>query len=291
MANLNINRAQLEYMEDGSGEPLVFVHGSASDHRTWVRQRGEFATQYRVIAYSRRYHWPNEPIPEGSDYSMIEHVDDLQALLHALDAVPAHLVGHSYGAFLCMLLAMREPRLVRTLVLAEPPVITLFISNSPKPMEILRLLAARPRTAVAILKFGAKGVAPAIKAFRQGDMEAGIRIFGNAVFGPDGYHHLPESRKAQVQDNLTNVKAELLGSGFPPLDAGQVRGIRTPALLVSGEHSIDLFHRLTGRLNELLPNAERVEIPMATHLMHEDNAAAYNAAVLSFLASQTRMGR
>ena len=43
---------------------------------------------------------------------MPAHVDDLNALHHTLDAVPAHLVGHSYGAFLCLLLAIRDSRMV-----------------------------------------------------------------------------------------------------------------------------------------------------------------------------------
>lgn len=284
MAKLNINGASFEYVEQGVGEPLVLVHGSASDYRTWHRQLDEFGKQYRAIAYSRRYHWPNKQIPEGVDYAMAEHVDDLQALLRSLDAAPAHLVGHSYGAFVCLLLAMREPRLIRTIVLAEPPVITLFVSNSPKPLEILRLLLSRPRTAVAILKFGAKGVAPATKAFQRGDRETGIRVFGDAVFGTGGYRRLPESRKEQVHDNVTNVEAELLGSGFVPLDTDQVRNVQTPTLLLTGETSIGLFHHLTNRLEELLPHSEWIEIPGASHMVHEDNAPAYNAPVLSFLA-------
>lgn len=71
------------------------------------------------------------PVPEGADYAMAQHVDDLGALLRALDAVPAHLVGHSYGAFACLLLALREPRMVRSLVISEPPIITLFVGNPP----------------------------------------------------------------------------------------------------------------------------------------------------------------
>jgi pimeloyl-ACP methyl ester carboxylesterase len=283
MAQVDIEGTRFEYQENGSGEPVVFVHGSASDCRIWRFQRDVFAERFRAITYSRRYHWPNEPIPEGVDYAMAEHVDDLQRLLRALDATPAHLVGHSYGAFLCLLLAIREPDLVRTLVLAEPPVITLFVSNTPKPLELLKLLATRPRTAAAIIKFGATGVAPASKAFRKGDMEAGIRAFGDAVFGSGGYDRLPESRRAQVHDNLSNVKAELLGSGFVPLDAEQVQRVQAPTLLVTGEHSISMFHRLTDRLGELLPHAERIEIPGSSHMMHEDNASVYNAAVLSFL--------
>jgi pimeloyl-ACP methyl ester carboxylesterase len=283
MARAHVNGTALEYADIGSGEPLVLVHGSASDHRTWHLQQAAFAERFRVICYSRRYHWPNGPIPDGTDYSMVEHVDDLQALVRSLDAAPAHLVGHSYGAFLCLLLATREPSLVRTLVLAEPPVITLFVSNKPRPLELFELLVRRPRTAAAIIKFGAKGVAPAGRAFARGDMEAGIRTFADAIFGPGGYDALPEARKSQVQDNLTNVKAELLGSGLVPLDAEQVQEVQTPTLLITGEKSIGLFHRLTGRLEELLPKAERVAIPGGSHMMHEENATAFSAAVLSFM--------
>jgi pimeloyl-ACP methyl ester carboxylesterase len=283
MAQLAINGNALEYGEIGSGESVVLVHGSASDHRTWHSQQAAFAERFRLIWFSRRYHWPNDPIPDGADYSMDEQVADLGALVRSLDAAPAHLVGHSYGAFLCLLLAIRQPSLVRTLVLAEPPVITLFVSSIPKPLEILRLLATRPRTAAAIIKFGATGLAPARKAFQRGDPEAGIRVFGDAVFGPGGYDRLSEPRKAQAHDNLSNVKAEILGSGLAPLADREVRGVDAPALLVTGERSVRLFQCLTDRLAELLPDAERIEIPAASHVMHADNAPAYNQAVLSFL--------
>ena len=205
--------ATLECVEKGTGEPVVLVHGSASDHRTWQPQLDEFSKRYRTLAYSRRYHWPNEPIPDGADYSMDEHVDDLQAFLQSFGKAPLHLVGHSYGAFICLLLAMRDPGLVRTLVLAEPPVVTLFVSNSPKPSEILRLMLTRPRTAVAIIMFGATGLGPATAAARKGDMVSAMRIFGNAVLGPEFYGRLSQARLEQVAANA--IEAEFLGSGFP----------------------------------------------------------------------------
>ena len=86
-----------------------------------------------------------------------------------------------------------------------------------------------------------------------------------------------------MYDNLSNVKAEILGSGFAPLDPNRVRTIMMPVLLITGEHSVNLFHYIIDRLKELLPYAERAEIERASHLMHEDNAPAYNRLVLSFL--------
>ncbi len=283
MARLKVNNASLEYSEKGSGQPLILVHGSASDSRIWENQVDEFGKHFRTIVYSRRYHWPNEPIPPATDYSMEEQVDDLQAFIKSLDAAPARLVGHSYGGFLSLLVAIREPSLVKNLVLAEPPVITIFVSDPPKPLEILKLLATRPRTAAAIIKFGAKGVAPAQKAFKKGDSESGIRIFGDAVFGKGGYDSFPKEHKEKIHDNLPTVKAELLGSGFLPLAPKDLNNIQIPALLLEGEKSIALFHRLNDRLEELLPNTERMEISGASHIIQQDNSSAFNAAVLSFL--------
>jgi pimeloyl-ACP methyl ester carboxylesterase len=284
MAKLDINGTRLEVIEHGTGEPVVFVHGSASDYRTWQLQLDALGHLYRVIAYSRRYHWPNDGIPNDADYSMEEHVDDLRALLRSLDAGSVHLVGHSYGAFVALLLALREPRRVRTLVLAEPPVITLFVSNKPTLREVLSLLFSRPRSAIPIMRFGAKGVGPATAAARRGDMDAAMRIFGTAVLGPEFYQGLASSRLEQVSANA--IKAEFLGSGLAPLKDEDVRRIQMPTLLVSGQQSPGLFHRLLDRLEELLPHNKRVEIRGASHIMHEDNASAYNAALHSFLATR-----
>jgi pimeloyl-ACP methyl ester carboxylesterase len=283
MPKLDINGTTFEYIEQGNGQPIVLVHGSASDYRTWQPQLEDFSRRYRTFAYSRRYHWPNQPIAEGTDYSMVEHVDDLQAFLRKLDCEPVHLVGHSYGGFVSLLLAVREPALVRTLVLGEPPVITLFVSNIPKPSEILRLVLSRPRTAVAILEFGATGIGPATAAAKRGDMDAAMRVFGRAVLGLEFYRRLSASRLEQVAANA--IRAEFLGSGLARASADDLRKLQTPTLLVSGRSSPAIFHRLTDRLAELLPNAERVEIPGASHIMHEDDPTAFNRAVLSFLAS------
>jgi len=282
MPTASVNGADLTYEDVGDGEPVVFVHGSASDHRTWIAQTEAFAKEFRVISYSRRYHWPNEPIPAGGRYIMDEHVDDLRALIHSLDAAPAHLVGNSYGAFLALLLAIREPSLVRSLVLAEPPVLTLFVSNDPTVWELLKTLLTRPRTGAGILRLGIRGIDPAKKAFEHGDRKTGLRTFVDVVLGDGAYDGLPEVRSKQVHDNAESLRAELLGPGFSPLEVEKVQQIQAPTLLVTGENSIGLFHRLIDRLEELLPRCERSEIPDAPHTMHEANAPAFNAAVRSF---------
>lgn len=282
MTHAKIRGTSIFTVERGEGEPLVLVHGSASDHRTWCGQLEAFASSYRTIAYSRRHHWPNDPIPDGADYSMAEHVDDLAALLGELDAAPAHLVGHSYGAFVALLFAVQRPEAVRALVLAEPPVLTLFVSDPPRPLEIARLALRRPRTAAAILRFGALGASPAAAAARRGDMVAAMRLLGRAILGRRFYRRLPRARLEQVRDNA--IAAELLGSGLPPVRDEDVRRLSGPVLLLNGAESPPLFHRVADRLEDLLPRAERRRIRGASHILHEDNPASFNGEVLAFLA-------
>ena len=286
MPKAQVQGVQLEYVEKGAGTPVVLVHGSASDWRTWSAQLDAFSKGHRVVAYSRRYHWPNAPIAEGADYAMHEHATDLAAFVRALGLAPAHLVGHSYGAFVALLAALREPQIARTVVLGEPPVTTLLASAQPRLSELARLALTRPRTLAALLAFGARGPAPATAAARRGDLDGAMRIFGQAVLGPAYYRRLSRSRLEQVQANA--IKAELLGSGFPKLDAGEVRQLRLPVLLVEGTDSPAIFHRLMDALEDIIPLARRTSIAKASHNMHEDDAVAYNAAVLSFLAHHSQ---
>ena len=278
-----VEGATLAYREQGDGEPVVFVHGSSSDLRTWEQQLPAIGTSYRAIAYSRRFAPPNEDIGPDADDQMLPHVDDLVAFLRALDAAPAYLVGHSWGAFICLLTAIRDPRLVRCLVLAEPPVLTLFTSMPPRPTELLRLLVRRPATALAILSFGARTHWPAQAAFRRGDDEAALQRMSYGMLGRHTYERLPQERKQQARENLNTLRAQVLGAGFPPLSEDDVRSVASPTLLISGEQSPAYPLRLIDRLQQLLPNAERVEIESASHLMHEENPAAVNRAILDFL--------
>jgi pimeloyl-ACP methyl ester carboxylesterase len=281
MHQIELNDYRFTYVEKGTGDPIIFVHGSVSDYRTWSKQQDEIGMFYHTIAYSRRFHWPNQKISEKEDYSMEQHVKDLEAFIRMTVNKPVHLVGHSYGAFVCLLLSMQHQNLVRTLVLSEPPVITLFVSNSPRPFEILRLLFSRPKTAAAIILFGANGLGPATAEVKRGNLDRAIEIFGKTTLGSKAYAKLSDERLAQVKDNL--IKAEFIGSRYPPMDSNGIRHIKIPALLVTGQNSPRLFHLLLDRLNALIPDTKQELITGASHIMHEDNADAYNTAVISFI--------
>jgi pimeloyl-ACP methyl ester carboxylesterase len=281
MDQMEVRGAALALEEAGEGEPVVFVHGSVSDLRTWFHLLPRFAARYRAIAYSRRYHWPNARIPSGADYDMREHAEDLAAFLRAVDARPAHVVAHSYGAYVALLLAMDEPQAVRSLVLAEPPALPLLVSVPPKVSALVRLLITRPRTAAQVIRFAALGVGPATVALKRGDRETAIRRFGPAVLGKTAFEALSDERRSWVRDNL--IDAELTGSGFPPIDETRLKRLDVPTLLLGSTRSPRLFSLILDRLGELIPGAERAEIVRASHIMHEDNPDTFFDTTFAFL--------
>jgi non-heme chloroperoxidase len=284
MATISINNTNLTYVEKGKGTVVIFVHGSINDYRIWSDQMEIFSDRYRVIAYSRRYHFPNEWNGDGSDYSLDLHVNDLVTLIRALTPDRVHLVGSSYGAYVSLIAAIRNPDLIKSLVLGEPPVLPLLVSNPDNPFQLLSLFIRDFSKAKLFMKFGLKYMKPAQNALKENKLEEGVRLFANGALGEAGFDNLSPELKATLLDNSQSLKVELLGAGFPAFPKDKAREMTIPALFVYGENSPGLFHAISDILLELLPNCEKVVIPGASHLIHCQNAAVYNKRVLEFLS-------
>ena len=97
--HVTANGADFAYIEAGTGDPLLLIHGGGGDYRVWTRQVAVWAKSYRVIAYSRRNHWPNAVSADGApDNNGRMHAEDAAALLAALSLSNVRVVGHSSGA-------------------------------------------------------------------------------------------------------------------------------------------------------------------------------------------------
>ncbi|MDH3263650.1 MAG: alpha/beta hydrolase, partial [Paracoccaceae bacterium] len=147
------------------------------------------------------------------------------------------------------------------------------------------LLLTDPGMALVVLRFAAGVIAPAQRAFRRGDDKAAVATLGHGILGPDAFRRLTPDRHQQVWENRRSDKAQLLGEGFPPVAAEEVRRVAVPVLLLQGADSPALFHRLTARLLGLLPNGRCTVIEGASHIVHEDAPERASAEILAFLGS------
>jgi pimeloyl-ACP methyl ester carboxylesterase len=261
----------VHYVERGSGAPVVFVHGGGRDYRYWDKHLESFARRYRVVAYSRRYAPPNDNSPIAPDYSAVIDAADLVALIGRLDLGPAHLVGASIGGVAALFVAVHRPELVRTLVLAEPPV--------------LRWARDLPGGAALLDQFMNDAFRPAGDAFRAGAPERAMALLTDAFLGAGTFARFSEPLQRKVMRAARDWAAQTMSTApFPNLDRDAVRAISAPTLLLSGARTIPLHALVDDELERLLPNRERVVIADASHDLWADQPERCRAAALDFLA-------
>ncbi len=267
-----VNGTELHYVEQGTGPPLFFVHGGLGDFRTWLPQVETFSSQYRAISYSRRAHYPNS----WSDLytaAIWEHVEDLAALIQKLAGEPVHLVGNSYGAYICLLLAMRYPQLVRTLVLAEPP--------------IQPLLRRIPGGAPLLEEFEKKAWKPAGEAFARGDMEGGVKQFIEGAVGRGEWEKLPPRVRTAMMKDAPEMAVASNSPNYPDrmpdLSCEEIAKVMVPTLLLNGERSPEMYSLINDELASCLSDVERAVIPDAAHVLHSHNPQAHDNVVTDFL--------
>ena len=279
--NVTVGGIDIEVVEEGAGPLVLLVHGSAGDRRTWDALTPRLSDESRILSYSRRYHWPNPPADDETDYTMGVHVADLMAIVGQLTSDPIDIVGHSYGGFVTLMLSLRYPGMVRRQVLIEPPVVPLFLSDPPKPAELVKAIVANPKLGFGLVRFGATGLVPARKAAEKSQMDKALVTLAKAILGRKTFKAMSNERWEQAQDN--NIRAEYRSQIFEPLTDDQVRNITTPTLLISGADSVSVWPLLSDHLHDLLPTSEHVRIPDASHIVHEDQPDLVVDRIKSFL--------
>lgn len=269
-----VDDIELHYVERGSGAPVVLVHGSLADYSYWSdsNQMAPLAAQYRVIAYSRRYNYPNRNEPRG-DHSAVVEAQDLAKLLDVLKTGPVHLVGHSYGAYTALLFTLEHPERVRSLVLAEPPVLG-WLPDIPGGEGIME-------------GFMAEVWEPMGGTFREQGDEAGLEHTAQWYFGVPFAEIEPEWQTL-FRRNAPEWRALTLSPvAFPEVKGDRIRALTVPILLLSGGKNAGGFNDLIdGHIERLSPNAERVVIPDASHEMFLDFPEESARAMLDFFRHQ-----
>jgi pimeloyl-ACP methyl ester carboxylesterase len=117
----------LWWAEQGSGEPLVLLHGGLADARFFSRTVPALAERFHVYTPDARGHGhtPDRPGPITPELL----VQDTAAFLASVVGGPAHLAGHSMGGGTALQVALRHPDLVRRLILISASI------RPPRPRD------------------------------------------------------------------------------------------------------------------------------------------------------------
>lgn len=276
MLIVEANRQNLAYLDQGGGNPIVFVHGSISDYRAWSGQIEPFSKKYRVIAYSRRYAYPNKKKGDYTDDTISDNAADLAAMINKLGIAPAYLVGHSYGAYTSLFCALHNQKLVRALVLAEPPVLPLLTEN-PQNSSVSESFSSLSKKLESVRK-----------ELKNGNADTALELFVNEVVGKENaLEQLPSAVRAMIADNTNALREVVDVRAYSHIATKEVRSLDIPTLLVVGQLSPKFFHGVVDILSKNLPNNQVITMTGASHLLQLEKPTEFNSRVLEFLEKQS----
>lgn len=268
MSEASVNGTRLAFMDQGNGPPVVLVHGAMGDYRSWQAQIPVLTKGHRVIAYSRRYHYPNPSTGKEEDYSYEANVKDLADFLVALNAGPVHLIGHGYGAAIAAMLAERHPELVRSLVLSEP--------GFDKLLDEKRAYRSH---------WARDGIYNIIrKPLSKPNPEPGVQMYHDWLAETDPWSRIDPQEQYERRQNANALRDQTLDPAAPNFTCDDAKKISVPTLVVAGQNRSPNSAEITGTLAACLPSSERVTISNSGPAAYLDNAEEYNQAVLQFLA-------
>src|SRR4029453_3697005 len=240
MNRADLGGIALEYEEQGSGEPIVFIHGAlmGDTYRPVLAQPALKGN--RFIGYHRRGY--DGSSPPGGALAVADHAADCLALLRKLNAVPAHVVGHSSGAVIGIQLALDAPDAVRSLTLLEPAL--LGVASSEAFVE----------------KLGAS-----VPIDEAGEKAGPVDKFLREVCGKDYRRAVDKQIPGAIEQATADADAFFTGE-FPAIAEGKFPSedaprVTQPVLSVVGANTdaaigLPTYSEINERVLEWFPNAK-----------------------------------
>jgi pimeloyl-ACP methyl ester carboxylesterase len=240
---------EIAFLDEGEGEPIVLVHGFASNAAVnWVHP-GWFGVLKdagrRVIALDNRGHGASTKLYDPAAYHSARMAADVRALLDHLDLDRADVMGYSMGARIAAFLALQNPERVRSAVFGGLG--SRLVAGTGVPDDVAAALEAPSLDAVSDPR------ARMFRAFAE-----------------------------QTKSDLRALAACMRGSGQTPTRA-QIATIRVPVLVALG--SKDVIGGSAPELAALLPAGQALEIPGRDHMTAVGDKV-FKQGVSSFLSGR-----
>jgi pimeloyl-ACP methyl ester carboxylesterase len=249
MAQFSHNGVEIAFLDEGEGDPIVLVHGFASNKEVnWVATAWVSALTRagrRVVALDDRGHGRSAKLYDPADYHSAIMAEDVRALLDHLDLPRADVIGYSMGARITAFLALAHPDRVRSAVLGG--------------------LGSRLVEGV--------GLPDTIADALEGPSLA-------AVTDPTAY--LFRAFAEQTKSDLRALAACLRGSR-QMLSRDEVGRIAVPVLVAVG--SKDLIAGSPEELAAMIPGARALVIPDRDHMLAVGDKA-FKAGVAAFFSER-----
>jgi len=266
MKTQTVNGVELATVDEGSGPPLVLVHGFPLDHTMWNAQIDALSTDYRVIAPDLRGFGQSGVTP--GKVTMEQFADDLAALLEELAVgEPVVFCGLSMGGYVAWQFWQRHRPRVRGLIVCDTRAVA----------DTAEQAAGRLTMADRVLREGpaplVEGMIP--KLFAQSTVETEPEV-------------VESLRQVMLRGDPEGIAAAGRGMAERPDVTAMLGRIDCPTLVIVGQFDAISTVEEMRSLAAAIPGARCVEIAGSGHMSPMERPAEVNAAISRFLGELKR---
>jgi haloalkane dehalogenase len=270
---LDLPAGRLHYVDEGSGQPVVMVHGNPTWSFLYRHLIKELSPHYRCVAMDHLGFGLSQK-PLDWSYRPQEHSRHVAALIEALDLQNITLVVQDWGGPIGLSYAIDQPQNVRRLVIINTWLWP--VNDDWYYVAFSRFTGgAIGRFLIRRFNFFARVIMP----FSFGDRRKLTRAIHEQYLQPLA---LPEERKG-----CWVLPGEILGAADWLAGLWDRRALlaEKPALIVWGMKDIAFREKELNTWRAALPAAEVVRLPQTGHYVQEEGADQLNSAVARFLAA------
>ncbi len=283
---IDSNGLKYHYLDEGSGDPIVMIHGNPTWSFYYRELIKALSSKYRTIVPDHiGCGLSDKPDPQNYDYRLKNRIDDLERLLDKLNITrKITLILHDWGGMIGMAYAIRHFKSIRRLVVMNtfaflPPVqkpipkAAYFIRNFG-PLAALAVLGLNLFAIAALHKASFNGLAPEVKT----GLIAPYNCWKNRIALLKFVRDIPLSRKDSSYDLVKQVDEKLQ------------RFINVPMLICWGEHDFVFDRHFLREWQRRFPKAEVRTFAEAGHYILEDVPDKIIELVTNFLVNNPLSG-
>jgi pimeloyl-ACP methyl ester carboxylesterase len=265
IGHLAVGETRLQVVDQGTGRPLLLVHGFPLDHTMWRGQIDELSRDYRVLAPDLRG-FGRSDVSCGI-VTMERFADDLAALLDVLHVdEPVIFCGLSMGGYIAWQFWRRHGRRLAQLILCD----TRAAADTPEAVQARQDLAQR------VL---AEGTEPLVAAMISRLFAQGTRERQPALI---------DSTTAVIRATApAGAAAALLGMAQRVDATAWLPQLQLPTLVVCGEEDVIATVTEMRQIAAALPQAQLAVVPACGHMAPLEDAPHVTQLIRTFLAGCT----
>lgn len=264
---IDLEGRRTHFIEAGSGEPVILVHGFAFDTFTWHNNFEALAANFRVLAldlwgfgYSTR-----EPL----DYGYPLYAEQLLMFMDALDIEKASLIGHSMGGGTAIYFSVHHPDRVNRLLLVDA-------GGMPNPLPLLGRLTNLPL--VGELMYGMRGNIMRRMALKTNWIHDESFITDSYFENATRFHKVKGSTKVM----LTILRKQFFHT--LPDEVRALGELNIPTLIVWGRHDTAIPLARGHEMHALLDGSRLEVLDNVGHCPHDETFAWFNQMAVEFLS-------